>query len=166
MEHAGEGSGYFEASVQKYKWCSSSSVTSNMETTWILVNVLCDYWAGSSCSSHLQCPNLASEEVRNKDADFCQAGIEAELLAHKKNQTCKFVPRAEGKRILTSKRIFKMRCSTGFSGGVETPKAKLVVRTFQEVSGLDYRKTYVPIVKFTSIPSLLVGVAHLGVELH
>lgn len=44
------------------------------------------------------------------------------------------------------------------------PKARLVARGFQPQDGLDYCETYAPVVKCTSIRSLLVIVAHFDSE--
>lgn len=46
------------------------------------------------------------------------------------------------------------------------PKARLVVQEFQQIQGVDYRETYAPVVKFTSIRCLLALVAQTDLELH
>ena len=53
-----------------------------------------------------------------------------------KNDVWEIVPRSEGKSIVTSKWIFKMRHATG--GSIEKHKALFVARGFSQKEGIDY----------------------------
>lgn len=70
------------------------------------------------------------------------------------NQTWKYVPvkEASGRKILSSKWVFKVK-----ENGVY--KARLVVRGFQQESGVDYQETYSPVVNMTSLRVLLAVTA-------
>lgn len=52
------------------------------------------------------------------------------------------------------------------SGYVATPQAALMARGFQQIHGVEYCETYAPVVRITSIRSLLAIFAHLYLYLH
>ena len=52
------------------------------------------------------------------------------------------VPRPQGKSVVTSKWIYKVKFST--DGSVEKRKAKFVARGFSQKEGIDYDETFAP----------------------
>ena len=70
-----------------------------------------------------------------------------------KNDVWEVVPRLEGKSVVTSKWIFKIK--HGEYGSVEKHKAKFVARGFSQKEGIDYDETFVPVARYTSIRTII-----------
>src|SRR5713226_2070869 len=70
-----------------------------------------------------------------------------------KNDVWDIVPRPEGKSIVTSKWIYKIKHAT--DGSIEKYKARFVARGFSQKKGIDYEETSAPIARYTSIISVL-----------
>jgi hypothetical protein len=60
-----------------------------------------------------------------------------------KNDVWDIVPRPEGKSVVTSKWIYKIKHAT--DGSVEKYKARFVARGFSQVEGIDYEETFAPV---------------------
>ncbi|CDF39893.1 unnamed protein product [Chondrus crispus] len=109
----------------------------------------------------------SSRATNGPRAAFWQTGIDKELASQTKNRTWKLVPPSEVSNILTSRWVFNVKQLPDANGNiVESAKARLVARGFQQVQGLDYTETYAPVIKFTTIRLLLALVAHYDLELH
>ena len=65
------------------------------------------------------------------------------------NYVSDIVPRLEGKSIVTSKWIFKIKHAT--EGSVEKYKERFLACGFSQREGVDYGETFTPDVRFTSI---------------
>ena len=112
-------------------------------------------------------PKTFKQATNGPRAVFSQAGIDKELASQAKNRTWKLVSRSEASNILTSRWDFNVKQLPDANGKtVESAKARLMARGFQQVQGLDYTETYAPVIKFTTIRLLLALVAHYDLELH
>jgi hypothetical protein len=70
-----------------------------------------------------------------------------------KNDVCDIVPRPEGKFVVTSKWIYKIKHAA--DGSVEKYKARSVARGFPQVEGVDYDETLAPVARYTSIHTII-----------
>ena len=70
-----------------------------------------------------------------------------------KNDVWDVVPRPEGKSVVTSKRICKIKHVADSS--IEKNKARFVARGFSQKEGIDYEETFAPIARYTSIRLVL-----------
>ena len=70
-----------------------------------------------------------------------QDAMTEEYQTSMKNDVWDFVPRLEGKSVVTSKWIYKMKNES--DGSVEKYKVRLVARGFSQVEGIDYEETFV-----------------------
>ena len=61
--------------------------------------------------------------------------------------------RPEGKSVVTSKWIYKIKHDA--DGSIEKYKARFVARGFSQKEGIDYEETFAPIARYTSIRSVL-----------
>jgi hypothetical protein len=66
-----------------------------------------------------------------------------------KNDVRDIVPRPEGKSIVTSKWIYKIKHTVDRS--IERHKMRFVARGFSQVEGIDYEDTFAPVARYTSI---------------
>ena len=79
---------------------------------------------------------------------------EMDSLAH--NQTWDFVRLPVGKTTLQNKWVYKLKEE---DGGRKRYKAKLVVKGFAQKKGIDFDEIFSPVVKMTSIRTILSLVA-------
>ena len=70
-----------------------------------------------------------------------------------KSDVWEIVPRPEGKSVLSSKWIYKIKHVA--NGSIEKYKARYVTRGFSQKEGTDYEETFAPISRYTSIRSVL-----------
>jgi ribonuclease HI len=69
-----------------------------------------------------------------------------------------------GKKAIDGKWVFKTK--TGANGEIIKYKARLVVRGFQQVEGVDYFETYAPVVKFDSLRLIIALAARDNLFMH
>jgi hypothetical protein len=73
-------------------------------------------------------------------------------------------PRPEGKPVVTSKWIYKIKHAA--DGSVEKYKARFVARGFSKVEGIDYEETFDPVARYTSICTIIYLATSMGWRLH
>ena len=81
-----------------------------------------------------------------------------------KNGVWDIVPRPEGKSVVTSKWLYKIKYAA--DGSIEKYKARFVARGFSQVEGVDYDETFAPIARFSSIRAVISIVAQMGWRIH
>ena len=80
------------------------------------------------------------------------------------NDVWDVVPRPEGKSVVTSKWIYKIKHAT--DGSIEKYKARFVARGFSQKEGIGYEKTFAPVARYTSIRTILALVAVMKWKIH
>ena len=70
-----------------------------------------------------------------------------------KNDVWDVVPRQEGKSIMNSKWIYKIKHAA--DGSIEKYKARFVGCGFSQKEGIDYEENFAPVARYTSIRSIL-----------
>jgi hypothetical protein len=81
-----------------------------------------------------------------------------------KNDVQDIVLRPEGKSVVTSKWIYKIKHAA--DGSVEKYKARFVAKGFSQVEGIDYEETFAPVSRYTSIRTIISLVASMSWRLH
>ena len=81
-----------------------------------------------------------------------------------KNDVWDVVPRPEGKSIVTSKWIYKIKHAVDDS--IEKYKAIFVARCFSQKVGINYEETFVPVARYTSIRSVLALATVMKWKIH
>ena len=77
-----------------------------------------------------------------------------------KNGVWEVVPRPEGKSVVSSKWLYKIKHAA--DGSIEKFKARFVARGFSQVEGVDYDETFAPVARFSSIRAVISVMAEMG----
>jgi len=81
-----------------------------------------------------------------------------------RNSAWEIVPRPEGKSVVGSRWIYKVKQAT--DGSVEKYKARFVSRGFSQIEGIDYEETFSPVARYSSIRTILALSVHMGWHIH
>lgn len=110
---------------------------------------------------------LDSEPSSYEEAASQQVWREAmqeEYSSIMKNDVWEVVPRPEGKSVVTSRWLYKVKHAA--DGSIEKFKARFVARGFSQVEGVDYEETFAPVARYTSIRSIISIAAEMGWKIH
>jgi hypothetical protein len=77
-----------------------------------------------------------------------------------KNDVWDIVLRPEGKFVVTSKWIYKIKHTV--DGSIEKHKTRIVARGFSQVEGIDYEETFAPVARYTSIWMIISLATSMG----
>jgi hypothetical protein len=81
-----------------------------------------------------------------------------------KNDVWEIVPRPEGKSVVTSKWVYKIKHAV--DGSIDKYKARFVARGFSQQEGEDYDETFAPVARYTSIRAIISLATSMGWSLH
>jgi hypothetical protein len=81
-----------------------------------------------------------------------------------KNDVWEVVSRLEGKSMVTSKWIYKIKHAV--DDNIEKYKVIFVARGFSHKEGEDYDETFAPVEKYTSMKSIIAISSMMGWKLH
>ena len=101
---------------------------------------------------------------KQQNSSFGKDAMTEEYQSIMKNDVWDIVPRPEGKSVMTSKWISKIKHAV--DGSVEKYKARFVARGFSQMEGIDYEETFALVARYTSIRTIIALVASMGWRLH
>ena len=81
-----------------------------------------------------------------------------------KNGVWEVVPRPEGKSVVTSKWLYKIKHVA--NGSIEKYKTRFVARGFSQIEGVDYDETFAWVAIFSSIRVVISVVVEMGWRIH
>jgi hypothetical protein len=81
-----------------------------------------------------------------------------------KNDVWEVVPRPEGKSVVTSKWMFKIKHAV--DEGIEKYKVRFVARGFSQKEGIDYDETFTSVARYTSMRTIISLASVLGWKFH
>lgn len=109
-------------------------------------------------------PMTYKQAIHGPNADKWAKAIDEELQSLEKNDTWELVPRPTDAKILPSRWIFKLKKDE--QGNIARYKARFVVKGYVQEQGIDYDETFAPVVKATSIRTLLALAVNKNLHLH
>ncbi|CAI7897485.1 unnamed protein product [Closterium sp. NIES-54] len=105
-------------------------------------------------------PAILKEALESSDAEEWKKAMESELKSIEENGMWELVELPEGRKAITSKWLFKIKSDA--DGNIERYKSRLVAKGYQQKEKVDYKELFAPVVKPTSLRTLLAGAAIKG----
>ncbi|CAI7856811.1 unnamed protein product [Closterium sp. NIES-53] len=105
-------------------------------------------------------PATLKEALESNDAEEWRKAMESELKSIEENGTWELVELPEGRKAITSKWLFKIKSDA--DGKIERYKSRLVAKGYQQKEKVDYKELFAPLVKLTTLRTLLTGAAIKG----
>ncbi|CAI7808621.1 unnamed protein product [Closterium sp. NIES-53] len=105
-------------------------------------------------------PATLKEALESSDAEEWKKAMESELKSIEENGTWELVELSEGRKAITSKWLFKIKSDP--DGKIERYKSKLVAKRYQQKEKVDYKELFAPVVKPTTLRTLLAGATIKG----
>ncbi|CAI7730656.1 unnamed protein product [Closterium sp. NIES-53] len=100
------------------------------------------------------------EALESSDAEEWKKAMESELKSIEENGTRELVELPKGRKAITSKWLFKIKSNA--DGKIERYKSRLVANGYQQKEKVDYKELFSPVVKPTTMRTLLSGAAIKG----
>ncbi|CAI7898574.1 unnamed protein product [Closterium sp. NIES-54] len=100
-------------------------------------------------------PSTLKEALESSDAEEWKKATESELKSIEENGTWELVELPEGRKAITSKWLFKIKSDA--DGIFERYKSRLVAKGYQQKKKVDYKELFDPVVKPTTLRTLLAG---------
>ena len=102
-------------------------------------------------------PSSLEEAMHSADHSMWSDAIDAELASLARHNTWTECPVPAGKKAIGSKLVFKKKRSA--TGTIARYKVRLVVQGYSQREGVDYDRTFAPVLYYTSLRIILVLVA-------
>ncbi|CAI7851479.1 unnamed protein product [Closterium sp. NIES-54] len=105
-------------------------------------------------------PATLKEALESSDAEEWKKAMESELKSIEENGTWELVELPKGRKAITSNWLFKIKSKA--DGKIECYKSRLVAKGYQKKEEVDYKELFAPVVKPTTLRTLLAGAAIKG----
>ena len=109
-------------------------------------------------------PRTIDEALKGDHAKEWKAAADSEYDSLMANETWELVELPEGHKAIGCKWVFKVKY--GSHGKAERFKGRLVAKGYAQKYGIDYEETFSPVVRFTSIRSLLAFAVQNDMLIH
>ena len=106
---------------------------------------------------------LTSYEEAMQEKEWVEAMTE-EYQSIMKHDVWDIVPKPEGKSVVSSKWIYKIKHAA--DGSIEKYKARFVARGFSQKEGIDYEEMFAPVAQYTSIITIMALAPMVKWDLH
>ncbi|CAI7913688.1 unnamed protein product [Closterium sp. NIES-53] len=98
-------------------------------------------------------PATLKEALESSDAEDWKKAMESELNSIEENGMWELVELPEGRNAITSKWLFKIKSDA--EGKIQRYKSRLVAKGYQQKEKVDYKDLFAPVVKPTTLRTLL-----------
>ena len=109
-------------------------------------------------------PKTVHEALNSEQSSQWREAMESEYSSLIKNDTWDLVPPPEGKNIVGSRWVLKVKHDE--NGSVNHFKARLVAQGYSQMKGVDYDEVFSPVARNTSVRSLLALANAHDLEIH
>ena len=109
-------------------------------------------------------PKTVKEALQSEHSAEWRSAMSVEFESLTKNNTWELVPPPEGKNIVGSKWVLKMKRNS--DGSLDCFKARLVAQGYTQTHGIDYEEVFAPVAKYSTIRSLLTLANAHDLEVH
>eukprot|EP00794_Sanderia_malayensis_P002050 gene2050-biopygen1853 len=124
----------------------------------------CEFASYSCVDDVMGMPKTIEEALDSPHRSDWKEALDSEYKSLVDHQTWNLVEPPKGQNIVDSKWVFKVKYNA--EGSVERFKTRLVAKGFTQKAGIDYEETFSPVVRYTSIRTLLAVVNQLDLDLH
>ncbi|CAI7881040.1 unnamed protein product [Closterium sp. NIES-54] len=100
------------------------------------------------------------EALESIDPEEWKNAMESEFKSIEENGTWELVELPKGRKAITSKWLFKIKSNA--VGEIERYKSRVVAKGYQQKEKVDYKELFAPVVKPTTLRTLLAGAAIKG----
>lgn len=107
-------------------------------------------------------PKNFKEAMQSNECDLWKEATDKEIFAHRKNNTWTLVPLPPGHECIPSGWNFKIK--TDKNGQSKRRKARFFSQGYKQVKGIDYQESFAPIVRYDSLPVVVVIAASKDLE--
>ena len=114
-------------------------------------------------SAHTVEPASYQQSQKRPDADLWHTACEEEMEAHKLNGTWEVVKLPPGKRAIGSRWFMKVKHNA--DGSLDRYKARVVAKGYSQRPGFDFKETFAPTVRYSTIRTILAIAALEDLEL-
>ena len=101
---------------------------------------------------------------QHSDKDLWHKACEEEMKAHRLNGTWEIVKLPPGKHAIGSRWFMKVK--TNADGSLDRYKARMVAKGYSQCPGFDFKETFAPTVRYSTIRIILAIAALEDLELH
>ena len=108
-------------------------------------------------------PTSFQEAIDSPNHKEWMEAMRDEMDSMARNKVWELVSLPPRRKSIGNKWVFKIKRRA--DGSIDKLKARLVVKGFTQIEGVDYEETFSPVVRIASIRLLLALVAHLDLEL-
>ncbi|CEG39881.1 gag-pol polyprotein [Plasmopara halstedii] len=109
-------------------------------------------------------PTTFKSAMESSEAVEWREACNSEIESLRRNKTWELVPLPHGRKAIGNRWIFRVKENQ--NGEIERYKARLVAKGFAQKYGIDYKETFAPVAKFTSIRVLLSLSAKYNLTVH
>lgn len=109
-------------------------------------------------------PSTYSEAISSPERDYWAEAMNSEIESLMRYGVFEIVNRPNDKRVLKVKWHYDLKRDP--TGAIERFKARLVVKGFQQIEGVDFGEIHAPVAHFTSLRILLAVAMKQGMKLY
>ncbi|MEL7342345.1 MAG: reverse transcriptase domain-containing protein, partial [Bacteroidota bacterium] len=117
-----------------------------------------------SLTTEIDEPNSVEEALHGEHSVQWKEAMQSEYSSLLKNETWELVPPPERTNVVGSRWVLKVK--RGEDGSVDRFKARLVAQGFSQTKGVDYDEVFSPVVRQTSVRTLLALANAQDYEVH